>query len=171
MENSNTYTKVENYLIHAFCRVNGTEKRKKARQGMNLGILQTILAIYRLTVGFHITERNLTIEQITRLTGFTRKRQGKYLKQALKLNMITRYDSRGECEINKKPRYIYSLNFDPLSWYVNIRFPGRHFAVKSKKKDVPIKGDKMSPLKGTKDVPIKGDNILAKLLKDPFGYG
>lgn len=177
MENLNTYTKVENYLIHALCRVNGTKRKKKARktkktrQGVNLGILQTILAVCRLTIGFHIPERRLTIEQITRITGFTRQRQCKYLKQALKLNMISRYDSRGESEIHKKSRYVYLVNLDPLTWLVAIRFPARHFGVETEKKDVPTKGYKMYPLKGTKDVPTKGYNILQKLLKDPFGNG
>lgn len=171
MENSNTYTKVENYLIHALARVNGTQKRKKARPGVNVGVLQTVLAVCRLTIGFHLTERRLTTEQVSRITGFTRKRQHEHLKRALKLNMISRYDSRGESEIHKKPRYVYSVNLDPLTWQVAMRFPTRHFGVETKKKDVPNKGDKMSPIKGTKDVPNKGDKILAKLLKDPFGYG
>ena len=171
MENSNPYTKIENYLIHALCRVNGTEKRKKARQGISVGILQTILAIHRLTIGFHLPERILTIEQITRITGFTRTRQCQLLKRALKLNMISRYNSRAVTEIGKKPRYVYSVNSDPLTWQINIRLPTRHFSVKVKEKDVSNKGHKMCPIKDTRCVSNKGHNLLAKLFKDPFGYG
>lgn len=176
MENTSTYTKVENYLIHALCRVNGTRKRKKQkkkreRQGVSLGILQTVLAVCRLTIGFHIPERRLTTEQITRITGFTRYRQHEHLKRALKLNMISRYNSLGESEIGKKPRHVYSVNLDPLTWLVATRHPTRHFGFETKKKDVPVIGNKMFPLSGTKDVPVIGNNILKKLLKDPFRYG
>jgi len=118
MENSNTYTKVQNHLIHALCQVKGREffKRKKATQGISLGALQTILALCRLTIGFHLDERRLSIEQITRITGFSRGVQYEHLKRALKLNMITRYDSRAESEIGKRPRYVYSVNFEDSTW-------------------------------------------------------
>jgi len=170
MENSSTYTKVQNYLIHALCRVSGTEKRKKARQGVSVGVLQTVLAIYRLTIGFHIEERALTIEQITRITGFRENRQGEHIRRALKLNMIHRYNSRAVTEIRKKPKYVYSVNSDPLTWLINIRFPAQHFSIKVKEKEHPNKGVKSTPIKGSKEHPNKGVNIFAKLLKDPFGY-
>ncbi|MBA7544849.1 hypothetical protein ES705_37210 [subsurface metagenome] len=167
-----TYTKVENYLIHALCRVGGTQKKKNARTGISLGILQTVLAICRLTVGFHIPTRALTYEQISRITGFTREKQGVYMRQALKLNMITRFDSRGESEIGRRPSYHYAVNFDPLTWDVPMRFPIRHFgAVKKEAKVETNKGLKLRPIKVSKVETIKGLNILGNVLKEPWRFG
>lgn len=172
MTEQSTYTKVENYLIHALCRVQGTQKTKNARPGISLGILQTVLAVCRLTVGFHIPTRALTYEQISRITGFTREKQGVYVRQALKLNMIARFDSRGESEIGRRPSYHYAVNFDPLTWDVPMRFPIRHFgAVKKKEKVETNKGLKLRPIKVSKVETNKGLNILGNVLKEPWRFG
>jgi len=171
MEGS-TYTKVENYLIHALCRVQGTQKTKNARPGISLGILQTVLAVCRLTIGFHIPSRALTYEQISRITGFTREKQGHYLRQALKLNMITRFDSRGESEIGRRPSYHYGVNLDPLTWDVPMRFPIRHFGgVRKERKFETNRGLKLRPIKDSKVETLIGLNILGDTLKDPFRFG
>ena len=168
----NTYTKIENYLIHALSRTQGTQKTKNARPGMSLGIIQTILAVCRLTIGFHIPSRALTYEQISRITGFTREKQGYYLRQALKLNIITRFDSRGESEIGKRPSYHYAINFDALTWDVPMRFPIRHFgAVKKEERVETNKGLKLRPIKDSKVETLIGLNILGNVLKDPFRLG
>lgn len=155
-----TYTKVENYLIHALCRVR-----------ISPSILQTVLAICRLTIGFHLESRHLTYEQITRITGFFRHHQFRYVKQALKFNMIIRFNARSELDLGKKPQYVYSLNLDPLTWNVPMRFPDRHFNPQSLKQDVTHAGNKMLPKQVTKDVTQVGNKILENLLKNPWHSG
>lgn len=155
-----TYTKVENYLIHALCRVR-----------VSPGILQTVLAICRLTIGFHLESRHLTYEQITRITGFQRRNQFRYVQRALKFNMITRFNAHSELDLGKKPQYVYSLNLDPLTWNVPMRFPSRHFNPQTLKQDVAQIGNKTLPKQATKDVAQIGNKILGNLLKDPWHSG
>jgi len=155
-----TYTKVENYLIHALCRVR-----------VSPGVLQTVLAICRLTIGFHLESRHLRYEQITRITGFSRQHQFHYVKQALKFNMIERFNARSELDLGKKPQYVYSLNLDPLTWNVPMRFPDRHFNPQSLKQRCSPSRLQDVAQTGYKDVAQTGYKILGKLLKNPWDSG
>lgn len=154
------YTKIENYLIHALCRVR-----------VSPGILQTVLAICRLTIGFHLESRHLRYEQIARITGFSRQNQFHYVKQALKFNMIARFNARSELDLGKKPQYVYSLNLDPLTWNAVMRFPDRHFNPKRLKQR--CSQNKLQDVVRTdyKDVVRIDYKILTNLLKNPWNTG
>ena len=149
------YTKVQNYFLHALCRVS-----------VKIGVMQTVLAIFRLTVGFHLTQRALTYEQMTRFTGYSCRYQGKLVKEAIRLNMI-------ECYVldTKLRKFTYGPNFDPLTWKAPIRFPARHFAPGHKRKVGPTV-DRGSVLRRTEEVgPTVDPLTLQEVLKEPWRYG
>jgi len=108
------YTKIENYFLHGL-----------ARAKIKSTVLQTVLAIFRATIGYHLTERVLSYEQITRWTGFDRRGQIRYVQGALKKNLISRY----QLNTNK---FVYEVNLDPLTWKVPLRLPERHFNEKKR---------------------------------------
>lgn len=155
-----TYTKVENYLIHALCRV----KVKPA-------VLQTVLALCRLTIGFHISERIISYGQFSRFTGFDRGYQARCVKKALEGNMITRYNIRGQVEANKTAKYCYSLNLDPLTWNVPMRLPAKHFGVERKKKTLPIEATGRRLQKQQSNVALLNNVVLDNALKEPWRFG
>jgi len=149
------YTKVQNYFLHALCRV-----------FVKTGVMQTVLAIFRLTIGFHLTQRALTYEQMTRFTGYSRGYQGKLTREAIRLNML-------ECYVldPKTRKYLYCVNLDPLTWKAPIRFPARHFAPGRKRKVSPTV-DTGCVLRRTQEVsPTVDTPLLQEVLKEPWRYG
>lgn len=166
--NENHYTQIQNNLLHALMRCGD----------VNPGVLQTVLLICRLTLGFHVFHTtNLSYGQMTWFTGFSRRNQRRYVKRALELNMISRFDTRGESETSKRPQYCYSLNLDPaLTWGTSWRTPGEVVKVKPKSfihkgkggvRTDPIKGSKLTPIGGVRTDP----NLLGNLFENPFKFG
>lgn len=162
--NENHYTQIQNNLLHALMRCGDVSP----------GVLQTVLLICRLTLGFHVFHTtNLSYGQMTRFTGFYRPNQIRYVKRALELNMISRFDTRGESEKSKTPKYCYSLNLDPaLTWGTSWRTPGGVVRVKSRKKKSGIRPDTNMVSKLIPVNSIRPDTrLLSNLLKDPFKFG
>lgn len=157
----NTYTKIENYLTHGLCRAK-----------IKIGVLQTVLATCRLTIGFHLTERIISYGQLSRFTGFSRGYQAKCVKKALEGNMITRYNIRGLSEVNKQPKYSYSVNLDPLTWNVPMRFPKQQVGNKRKGKALsPNKETDCLLMKRQSTVALLNDRFLGNALKEPWRFG
>jgi len=162
--NENHYTQIQNNLLHALMRCGDVSP----------GVLQTVLLICRLTLGFHVFHTtNLSYGQMTWFTGFSRRNQRRYVKRALELNMISRFDTRGESEKSKIPKYCYSLILDPaLTWGTSWRTPGGVVRVKSRKKKGGVRTD---TIKRSKLTPVNGvrtdTRLLGNLFKDPFKFG
>ncbi|MBA7541428.1 hypothetical protein ES705_33741 [subsurface metagenome] len=160
----NHYTQIQNNLLHALMRCGDVSP----------GILQTVLLICRLTLGFHVFHTTkLSYGQMTWFTGFSRRNQRRYVRKALELNMITRFDTRGESETSKRPQYCYSLNLDPsLTWGTSWRTPGGVVRAKSRKKKGgvrtdPIVGSELTPVGGVRTDP----RLLGNLFENPFKFG
>jgi len=109
------YTRLPNSVLQVLCSL-------KIRPE----VLRTIFAIFRLTFGWGTPERVLSYGQITLMTGLALRNQWRAVKEALKLNLIKRYNLRGESESNLKPIYVYSFNLQPKTWKVRIETTVEH---------------------------------------------
>ena len=163
--NENHYTQIQNNLLHALIRCSDVSP----------GVLQTVLLICRLTLGFHVFHTtNLSYGQMTWFTGFSRRNQIRYVQRALELNLINRFDARGESE-KGNPKYCYSLVLDMLTWETVWRTPGGLIKVKSRKKAKKKGGVRTDTKVVSELTPVSSvrtdTRFLGNLFKDPFKFG
>lgn len=105
------WTKIEHSFLHALMRAK-----------IRCSVLQTVMTIFRLTIGFHCEEKALSYKDVSFITGFERLDQREYIKEALKQNLIKRFRIG-----TRRPTYVYSVNFDVATWKCGLRIPYRDF--------------------------------------------
>lgn len=109
------YTRLPNSVLQVLCFV-----------VIRPEILRTCFAIFRLTFGWGTPERVLSYGYISLMTGLSMFHQWRAIKEALELNLIKRYNLRGESEANLKPIYVYSFNLEPKTWKIPIKTNIKH---------------------------------------------
>jgi len=146
------YTKLSNSVLQALSHIR-----------VSPGVMQTYLAIVRLTSGWQKKEKVLSYDHITLLTGYSRGHQYNYIKRALELGMITRYQIGTD-----KPRYCYMPVLDPHKWKVSWRIKPRDFSRLLTKLMSPIQGTYLSPKRGTLLSLKQGTDILGIIIDTPI---
>ena len=127
------------------------------------GIKDTVLAIIRLTWGWQAKERVLSYDDICLMTGYTRAHQYRYVRGALKLNLISRYLIGTE-----KPRYCYSPNGEPHSWKASWRIRPQDFTRLLTRLMSPKQETRLSPKQETRLSPKQETDILGIIIDTPI---
>jgi len=148
------WTKIEHSFLHALMRAK-----------IRCSVLQTVMTIFRLTIGFHCDQKVLSYKDISFITGFDRLDQRNYIKIALKQNLIFR-----RVIGTRRLRYQYSINFDVATWKCNLRIPYKDFETLLKK----AMGGKHPTHSGASTPHQLGGkyptDTLRKLINNPWDY-
>jgi len=148
------WTKIEHFFLHALMRAK-----------IRCTILQTVMTIFRLTIGFHCLEKVLSYRDISFITGFDRLDQREYVKEALKQNLIGR-----SLIGTRKKHYQYFINFDVATWKCGLRIPYRDFETLLKKAmggKHPTECGVSTPQRVWGKYPT---DTLRKLINNPWDY-
>ena len=146
------YTKFANSILQALPHIRACA-----------GVKDTYLAILRLTVGWQVKERVLGYTDICILTGYSRGMQYNYVKQALKLNMITRYLIGTDV-----PRYCYAPVLDPHEWKVSWRITPKDYSRLLTRLVYRTHRTQVSRKHGTPLSRIHGTDILGIIIDTPI---